>query len=142
MRHGRAEPKSKALSDEERSLTREGIEEVKSVARCLTRPSVIYTSPLKRARETANVLATFFKTVKVEEAEFLLPGKLNLGELLENVKPGALYISHNPQLEEVLKELKIYVEMKPATVAVLDLQKRRLIALLNPYYCKQCVQHQ
>ncbi|ALU11660.1 phosphohistidine phosphatase [Ignicoccus islandicus DSM 13165] len=138
MRHGKAEPKSESKPDEERGLTEEGRREIKAVAKCLTRPSIIYTSPLKRAMETASIIAEFFKNVRVEKADFLAPGKLNLGVLLESVHPGALYISHNPQLEEVLGELKINVEMKPASVAILDLMKRKLIALLNPSFCIEC----
>jgi len=61
LRHGKAEKSSDGTSDAARRLTRDGKEEVKKVAQWMKnkkiRFNVIATSPLKRARGTAKIVA-------------------------------------------------------------------------------------
>ena len=66
LRHAEAGKSLPARAkDAERSLTAEGKEELEDVARALARlkirPDHIISSPLKRARETANEVAKAFK---------------------------------------------------------------------------------
>ncbi|MGH2469546.1 MAG: SixA phosphatase family protein, partial [Chloroflexota bacterium] len=61
MRHGPAEAQRDGLADADRALTAEGRAETVGVARGLARlgarPAVILSSPLVRARQTAEVIA-------------------------------------------------------------------------------------
>jgi len=62
LRHGKAEKSSEGIPDADRALTRDGKEEVKKVARWMKRNKIrfdaIATSPLKRARGTAKIVAS------------------------------------------------------------------------------------
>jgi phosphohistidine phosphatase len=62
LRHGKAEKSSDGIPDAARALTRDGKEEVKKVAKWLKRNKIgfdaIASSPLKRARETAKIVAS------------------------------------------------------------------------------------
>jgi len=62
LRHGKAEKSSDGAADAARALTRDGKEEVRKVARWMKRNNIrfdsIATSPLKRARGTAKIVAT------------------------------------------------------------------------------------
>ena len=62
LRHGKAEKSSEGTPDAARALTRKGQEEVKKVAQWLKgnkiRFDAIATSPLKRARMTAKIVAS------------------------------------------------------------------------------------
>lgn len=62
LRHGKAEKSSDDIPDAARALTHDGKEEVKKVAHWMKgkkiRFDVIATSPLKRARGTAKIVAT------------------------------------------------------------------------------------
>jgi len=132
MRHGKAVSREVAGSDEERWLTEEGREDVRRVAKCLPKPVVIYTSPLRRARETAQILSEL-TGAPVEVLESLAPGKLSLKEL--PLRPGAVYVAHNPDLERLLEELGCSAKLSPGGAAVVDLASRKLRALLNPDFC-------
>ncbi|MEM0085435.1 MAG: histidine phosphatase family protein, partial [Zestosphaera sp.] len=58
MRHGEAEPKKPGVSDDERSLTQDGRLQVIKVASVLgLKPRYVVSSPLKRALETAEIVA-------------------------------------------------------------------------------------
>ena len=134
FRHGKAVSKEVAGSDEERWLTDEGKEDVKRVAKCLPKPTKIYSSPLKRAKETAEILSKVFG-VEYEVLEELAPGRLNLETFSKIVKPGALYVAHNPDLEELLRSLGCIAELKAGGAAVVSLTPTKLLALLNPQFC-------
>jgi phosphohistidine phosphatase len=61
LRHGRAEDRSEGVPDESRSLTKKGIRDIRRVARWMTAsgvvPDRIVSSPLLRAKETAEIVA-------------------------------------------------------------------------------------
>src|ERR1700682_1760403 len=67
LRHGIAEDAAPGGSDADRALTREGKEKLRRVLQCAhaagVRPSLIMTSPLQRALETAE-LPAYTLTVK------------------------------------------------------------------------------
>ena len=63
IRHGKAAARGDYLSDADRPLTDEGIEEMQAVGRALARLtdiSVVLTSPLVRARQTAEQVVAGF----------------------------------------------------------------------------------
>ncbi len=78
MRHGKAEEAGLVRSDAERALTEEGREEVRRVARRLrearVRCPLVLSSPLVRARETAEIVASEWGDTIVQEAVELAPG--------------------------------------------------------------------
>ena len=63
LRHGEADWPNWKKSDDERPLTKRGKEEIREVAKFLVRvkakPSLILTSPLPRASQTAEIAAEY-----------------------------------------------------------------------------------
>jgi len=115
LRHAEA---GKSLStqtrDAERSLTAEGKEELEDVARSLSRlkikPDHIVSSPLKRARETADGVAKALKQRgKVEIWDELKPegSKQELYKRLSKLKQEStvLCIGHEPYLTQAINEI-------------------------------------
>ncbi|BAZ41625.1 phosphohistidine phosphatase SixA [Calothrix sp. NIES-4101] len=78
IRHGIAEEKRENLQDEERKLTQEGRQKTEKVAQRLVELDLkfdfILTSPLVRARQTAEILLKAGLGKKVEESSYLAPG--------------------------------------------------------------------
>lgn len=89
IRHGAAEDATAETGDAERALTAEGRRKMKEVARGLQAlgavPDVILTSPLRRARETAEVVH-----------DVLAGGKPRILEALENGHPPEAVVSQLP----------------------------------------------
>ena len=140
MRHGRAVPAEEAGGDENRWLTEEGRREAEAVARILPKGlSRVYTSPLRRARETAEIVARVLG-VGVVVVDELAPGKPRCrGRLVELVQPGSVIVGHNPDLEELLCCLigGGNVHLSPAAAAVVEAQglrrgAGRLVELITP----------
>ena len=114
VRHGIAEDRdeaaSRGVSDAERGLTEKGRARMQQaaggLARVLADPAVIAHSPLRRARETAVLLAKAFGGVPLEELEALAPGALEpalepaLCRWLESQPEGVLAVAvgHEPDL--------------------------------------------
>ena len=77
IRHGIAEERSPELEDEKRELTAKGRDKTKQVAKRLyelgLRFELILTSPLARARQTAEILQTCGLSSQVEENNHLSP---------------------------------------------------------------------
>jgi phosphohistidine phosphatase len=78
IRHGLAAERGTYANDDERPLTEEGIRRTRRVAKRLSelnlRFDVILTSPLARARQTADILQTYRLGVQLESFEPLAPG--------------------------------------------------------------------
>jgi phosphohistidine phosphatase len=78
LRHGIAAAAQKGAADSERPLTEEGKQKLGAVleraAGAGVKPSVILTSPYRRARETADIAAKALKCNKVVDTEALTPG--------------------------------------------------------------------
>jgi len=106
VRHGKAEEKKPGLPDEERALTREGAADVEAVAKLLpVKLSVIYTSPLRRALQTAEVLSRVHGAGVKVSAE-LHPAVLSLNALAKLVlQDSAALVGHAPSIEKVVSEL-------------------------------------
>ncbi len=81
IRHGEAEQTSEGKPHEERALTANGIEIIKSSIdlwkKFIDNFDIVLTSPLKRAKQTANIIGSAFKTqFDVTEEICLLNGGL------------------------------------------------------------------
>ncbi|WP_375498921.1 phosphohistidine phosphatase SixA [uncultured Nostoc sp.] len=75
IRHGIAEDKGLGIKDEERSLTKEGRQKTEKVAQKLVKLGLsfdlILTSPLVRARQTADILIAEKLSSQLEESSYL-----------------------------------------------------------------------
>lgn len=109
MRHGKAEPSRPDLPDEVRRLIAEGRRDLNdhlpSLARYLTCTDKlkIWTSPYKRARETADILCRYLPGAKVKEKTFIATGDTEaLYKALAKVSPRTtvLLIGHEPFLSD------------------------------------------
>lgn len=110
VRHGEAEDVSRSGLDRDRVLTSEGRERTRRAARGLARidaaPTRIVSSPLVRARETAEEIASAFPRVAREEWVELAPGvdETALTRRLEQLDPreDVMLVGHEPDLGEML----------------------------------------
>jgi len=77
IRHGIATEREISIKDEERSLTEEGYQKTRKVAKRLfnlgLRFDLILTSPLVRSRQTAEILRSSGLSSKLEESSYLAP---------------------------------------------------------------------
>ena len=77
LRHGIAEEAHGGMKDADRALTPEGAKKLQSVLRRAravdVRPSIIVTSPFRRARETAQVAAEILSGATLVESRALTP---------------------------------------------------------------------
>ncbi|MGH7412067.1 MAG: phosphohistidine phosphatase SixA [Candidatus Methylomirabilis sp.] len=139
MRHGIAVPREQhsTLADAERPLTEEGIRKTREVARGLTQLGVacerIFSSPLVRARQTAEITARVLGIDdRVEEWPELGAGGSN-DTLLDRLRSvarskgleAALLVGHEPQLSELTSLLlsgtqNLSVDFKKAAVCCLQ----------------------
>ena len=140
LRHGRAVSAEEAGGDENRWLTPEGRREVEAVARLLPRGlSAVYSSPLRRARETAEIVSRVLG-VGVVVVEELRPGRPRCrGALADLAGPGSVLVGHNPDLEELLCCLigGGSVRLSPAAAAVVEAEglgrgRGSLVELITP----------
>jgi phosphohistidine phosphatase len=110
VRHGKAEEydPDRHESDDARALTGEGRDELRSIARKLRRidpaTEVVLTSPLRRARETAEILAKALD-VKVEDAAELAP-PVSSARLIKKVRSRPesriALVGHEPGLGQTI----------------------------------------
>jgi phosphohistidine phosphatase len=121
MRHGPAEDRSVTGSDFDRTLTREGRAVVERAARALRRarsahadprPCRVLSSPLRRARETADLvraaldLPEAWPTVEVHDelaADADIP--LPLVQAVAGDGADALLVGHQPIVEALVRQL-------------------------------------
>ena len=115
VRHGIAlDALTAGISDFERPLTDEGIEKLKGIGKGLrlleVRPEIILTSPLIRARQTAESLVESLQCgARIEESASLRPSAKRAEiyrELQEREKlAGILLVGHQPSLGEIAGEI-------------------------------------
>jgi phosphohistidine phosphatase len=115
LRHGEAgKTIPSGSSDSKRSLTVAGEKELITISRALrkigVRFDVILTSPLKRARQTANIVAKEFKAQnKIRQLRELSPegNKKALYQSLSSFNEGTsiLLVGHNLYLSEMVSEI-------------------------------------
>ena len=115
LRHGEAGKRTASGgNDSKRSLTAAGIQEITEIAESLEKIGakfdVILTSPLKRAQQTADLVARQFKVQRrLRQVQELSPegSKSNLYRMLSSFKEGTsiLLVGHNPYLSEMISEV-------------------------------------
>jgi len=148
MRHGEAEPKT--ASDSERQLTKMGEEQVRRSLAIASEMGalvdVIVTSPILRARETAEIAKEILGMPNVIVNLVLGPDSSSIEvfrELRELNKTGILLVSHQPLVSELISSLLSWHDesfiVRPGTIVkieVEDLSKDppfgRLIFFLPP----------
>lgn len=134
VRHGIAAPASAKTSDADRSLTEEGTRKTTSVAHGLrtlsVKPDVILSSPLRRAQETAEILASVL-TPKVSVG---IHPSLAFGhapqDVLRSLRPhsGAgqlMLVGHQPDMGE----LASFLLTGSANIASLPFKKAATAAI-------------
>lgn len=114
VRHGKAEDKDKGKRDFDRKLTEKGVREfsafMETLAPLLQDKTTlkVWTSPLVRAKETAEILTNSLKGEAAQEKEFLATG--NFDELLKELKAEkdhftVVCVGHEPFMSVWTKEL-------------------------------------
>lgn len=154
VRHAIAEPHgTPGIREEDRALTGEGIQKMRRAAEGLRRldyvPDLIFSSPLIRARQTAEILlAAFGKKVRMEILPSLAPSgsRRDLYEAIHARKKdlrSLMLVGHQPSLGEIAAEImggssEVRIEIKKGGVCALELEPREnppqgsLIALMVP----------
>ena len=107
MRHGEAVSKDVAGNDENRWLTEEGKKEVRLMAQCIPfKLAKVFSSPLRRARETAAIVAEVLGLEGYEVVEELEPGKFTLDTLARlSLEDKTVIIAHAPDVNKVVAAL-------------------------------------
>lgn len=151
FRHGPAAPPGEGgVSEGDRPLTEEGIRKTRRAARGVASLDLgidlILTSPLRRARQTAEILAEALGGPRPEVTDRLLPdvsGRALLG-CLEGLKAEApVLVGHEPSLSAAVAALigapeSGAIEMKKAGLAVVEaagpvpVSRGTLVLLLAP----------
>ncbi len=112
LRHGEADWPEWDKPDDERPLTKSGRKEMKRVAKFLRRlkfcPKAIFTSPLPRARQTAEIAAKRLDREVQIEPELAHGFNLERLQRIVNRAAGARCIAvvgHEPEFSAMIKEL-------------------------------------
>lgn len=147
IRHATAEPLREGLSDEDRELTSRGEKRARRAFRGLARLEEldqVLTSPLVRARATADILCDVFDLSSPEVAPELAPGgdHAALFTRLATFAPDAsiALVGHEPSLGEIVARLcggrGLNVDVKRASVAIVEGEPgdggAKLVAVLPP----------
>jgi len=128
LRHGIAEPPSYSQPDASRSLTPEGVAQLRSQAQAYRRAgfriSQICTSPLLRARQTGEIIASFLG-VQTQVEPLLKPGCTleDVEELMGRFESSdhVLLIGHQPYLGGLVRLLTGgVVKMRTGMIAVIE----------------------
>jgi phosphohistidine phosphatase len=129
FRHGEADWPNWNKPDDERPLTKEGAKEVRQVAKLLSQIKVaplILTSPLPRARETAEIAAEVLDS-ELREENSLKPGfnATKLARLLREFRDRDLMVvGHEPDFSHTIRELTGgTIKLSKAGVALVNLDK-------------------
>ena len=150
VRHAIALPRGTPdVPDAERPLTPRGKRRfesaAKGLARTFPRPDAVLTSPWKRARETAEILAAAYGRMQPKDTPALAGGSFDaLARVLGSYRPDAIVavVGHEPWLSALLARLigsstEERLEFKKGGVALVDLEARpedggKLLAYLPP----------
>lgn len=142
FRHGEADWPNWNKSDDERPLTGAGAKEVRRVAKFLSKLEIaplILTSPLPRARQTAEIAADVLGA-KIRQEKNLKPGfhANTLAKLLQEFSGcDLMLVGHEPDFSDTIGELTGgAIKLPKAGVALVDLDEScmrgRLRWLLPP----------
>ena len=129
VRHGIAEDAGPGMSDHERQLTSEGIAKMKLGAELFTQngvdPARIYSSPLVRARQTAEIIAERLGC-PIEIADEVGPGfnDIRLERLLApNPGDDIMVVGHEPDFSSTISRVigGGSIDVRKGTLARVDL---------------------
>ena len=128
LRHGKADWLEWDKPDDERPLTKDGRREMRQIAKFLRElavsPSIILTSPLPRALQTAEIAAEILR-VDVREEPLLKKGfnATKLANMLRRTKGAdVMIVGHEPDFSGVIRELTGgMVALKKGGLARVDL---------------------
>ena len=147
LRHGEADWPDWNKSDDERPLTKAGKKEMREVGKFLRRikakPSLILTSPLPRASQTADIAADYLE-IKCREEKLLAPGfgKREMEKLLEkHADENLMLVGHEPDFTGAIAALTgASLKLSKGGVALVDVDLAsgtgRLLWLFPPKICK------
>jgi len=129
VRHGPAEAlASHHAGDADRRLTHDGRARMaracEALARFLAPPDRIYSSPFRRARETAELLAAAFEAPEPTITPLLKPGfeREQLARMVAETGGTAAIVAHEPDLSEFLGWLSgARIAMGKGTVCLTEL---------------------
>jgi phosphohistidine phosphatase len=153
----RDEADTLALSDFERPLTDKGRERMEQIAagikRSILEPSLILSSPLLRARQTADILASQYDAVEINIIEELAPGH-SLHQLIavlqkQQVSAPLVIVGHEPSLSTFAGLLLCGrpfspLQLKKGGAALLEFNQRidsgcgNLLWLMTPRLLRTC----
>lgn len=141
IRHAKAEEREQWLkenkSDDDRPLIQEGIDEFATVAKAISQllESIqeIFTSPLKRAKQTADILHKNFPTAELSNSDVLLQGThwKDFHSFLQKLKWSkdhvVAVVGHENHLSHILANLiscthEHSVKFKKGGAALVDLE--------------------
>ena len=154
VRHAIAIPSgTPGIKDDDRPLTEEGIAKMREAAAGFRSlgymPELILTSPLPRARQTAEILRKAFeKGIKLKVSPALAPSGdrqelyRDIGVIEKKVET-LMIVGHQPSLGEIAGEIAFgspehYIELKKGGMCAIELESVRgtprgcLVALLTP----------
>jgi phosphohistidine phosphatase len=135
LRHGIAEDAAPGGSDADRALTREGETKLRHVLQCAhaagVRPSVIMTSPLKRAMETAELAASILNVKRdLTKTSALAPANSPQrvwSEVRAHPAEALLIAGHEPLLSRVAAFLlrcpSLRLDLKKGAIVRIDIEK-------------------
>lgn len=135
LRHGIAEEERVGLSDAERALTADGRRKLRQTlqmaARAETKPTLILSSPLKRALQTAEIAKEVLACKSgVVSTRALLPGA-TAEQVWEEVRekknePSVVLVGHNPLFANLVAYLlgqrELQVDFKKGAILRLDME--------------------
>jgi phosphohistidine phosphatase len=135
LRHGEAEPRESGIADADRALIKKGRVDVRDVCKAARRakiePQLILTSPLRRARETAEVAASVFEGCPMKDTDAMLPdASLDAAwkEACASAKVShVMLVGHEPHISAFVGYLlghPIGIEFKKGALIRVDTVKR------------------
>jgi phosphohistidine phosphatase len=136
LRHGIAvDPGFSGMSDDERPLTQKGIKRMREIAAGLCALDLdldrIVTSPLPRARETAEIVALALSAKDRLETSNVLQTGADAATverwLRDRAEERIMLVGHNPTLSELVSLLVVGARMSP----ICELKKGGIAALLK-----------
>ena len=131
LRHGEA-VESPQYDDSQRPLTGPGRQQIQTSAKFLRLSQatidIILSSPLVRARESAEIVKELFPATSILTTEYLLPGgsyRDLLREINKHETGSILLVGHEPHLGQLVSVLTLGddragVEMKKASIACIE----------------------
>jgi phosphohistidine phosphatase len=139
LRHAEAEPATGGMSDEERQLTEQGKERMAQAARGMRRLGLefdaIMTSPLARARQTAEIVATEYNDEPSPQTMLELAAGTSAARAVAALAPLArheriMIVGHEPQLSAIVSILltgsseRVSLQFKKGGCVALELPER------------------